>query len=81
MGSNPIPSAKPVVNATANVVLFKKTSMEKYSRGRRGWFAKPLGRAKRRPGSNPGFSATLCPKTSVKALVFGHFSTTNGDLL
>ncbi len=39
--------------------------MEKYPRGRRGSPAKGVGCDKRRPGSNPGFSATICPKSPI----------------
>ena len=35
----------------------RQTHMEKYPRGRRGSPAKGVGCDKRRPGSNPGFSA------------------------
>ena len=45
--------------------------MEKYPRGRRGSPAKGVGCDKRRPGSNPGFSAnTLVPGSKSWVLIF-----------
>ncbi len=40
--------------------------MEKYSSGRRGRFAKSLD-VKACQGSNPCFSATICPKTRLNS--------------
>ena len=44
-------------NPSLSAITIRTGSVEKYPRGRRGSPAKGVGCDKRRPGSNPGFSA------------------------